>query len=58
MQTHLTGYVIALVLALTGHYPLTPLLAAQNPTSQPATSQPKSPRPEARGSDGLGTLEG
>jgi hypothetical protein len=58
MQTHLTGYVIALVLALMSHYPLTSLVAAQNPTSQPPTSKPQSPRPEARGSDGLVTLEG
>jgi hypothetical protein len=58
MQTHLTGSVMALVLALTGHDPLTSLVAAQNPTSQPSTSQPQSPRPEARGSEGLVTLEG
>ena len=47
MRTHLSGCVMALVLAFS------PLAGAQNPTSQP-----QSPRPEGRGSQGLVTLEG
>jgi len=55
MQTQLTGYVMALVLALAS------LAGAQNPASpppQPSTPQPQSPRPEGRGSEALVTLEG
>jgi hypothetical protein len=61
MRTHLTRYVIALVLALTS------LAAAQDPPSPPPQSLPSppqsprptpTPRPTARGSEGLVTLEG
>jgi len=54
MRTHVTGSVIAVVLAFAS------LASAQNPPAQPAQSPrpTTTPRPTARGSEGLVTLEG